>query len=361
MNKGKNGSTGKTVGVIFGVAMAIAVAAGLAIRPVSAAKSAEGGKETKPVVPEQPPISEFTPGFSSGGGGGVIQQPNERIIQVTPRPVEVVEIPSDPIEREKTIKMLSESTGIKGDEDITGVKTGTRTDSSGRTSTIYYTPEGKILTSKQEVFSDYLDRTFTPEVRGVFTSPNTKQVSTLEAIRTGKPVNVTNFLTERPENFPVAKADTAFLRRAQALQPTLTVGNPGASSSAAVPNFSRLAALGVDLSKVDILKVQNPRFLGSIKTGQGPLTAEQKILVDQARLAIDPRNRTFAQQAEAERRQAANAAAAAARNARAKALTPGFDQVTAKAFLKSKGYNFSGTLTPQTFANIEAALAKRGS
>jgi len=360
MNNGKNGSTGKTVGVIFGVAMAIAVAAGLAIRPVSAAKSATGGKEIEPVIPDQPPVGGFTPTPSSGGGGGIVQQPNERIVTVASHPVEVVQIPSDPIEREETIKKLSEQTGVKGDEDITGVKTGTRTDSSGRTSTIYYTPEGKILSTKQEVFNDYLEKTFTPEVRGVFTNPNTKQVSTLEAIRTGKPVNVTNFLTKRPESFPAAKADTAFLRRAQALQPTLTVGNPGASSSASVPNFSRLAALGVDLSKVDILRVQNPGFLGFIKTGQGPLTAEQKILVDQARLAIDPRNRTFAQQAEAERRQAANAAAAAARNARAKELAPSFDEATAKAFLRSKGYNISGKLSPQTFANIEAALARSG-
>jgi hypothetical protein len=296
---------------------------------------------------------------SSGGGSGLIQAPNKRVTVVTPNESSVVILSDDPAVREQTIKNLAEGTGTTGKESITGVKTGTRNDSFGNKSTIYYTPEGKILSSKQEVFDDYLEKTFTPEVSGVFTIPNTKQVSVLEALQTGKPANVTNFLTERPELFPEAKSDTAFLKRAQALKPTLTVGNPGASSSAAVPNFSRLAALGTDLSKVDILGVQNPNFLGEIKSGSGPLTAAQKILIDQQRLKTDPRNQTFAQRAEIEANKAKAAAASANRAAIEAGVTPGFDAVAAKAFLRSKGYNVTGDITPKTFASISAALQGR--
>ena len=361
MHKVKGGTALKDAGVILGVVSAIAVAAAIA-RKAFATSGSENGLKPADTTSGGDGLLLDDPinAFGSGGSGGIVQQPNERLVTVASHPVEVVRLSDDPLVREQTIKSLSEQTGTTGKENITGVKTGTRSDSFGNKDTIYYTPEGKILTNKQEVFDDYLEQTFTSEVRGVFTSPNTKQVSVLQSLQSGKPVNVTNFLTERPAFLPEAKSDTTFLRRAQALKPTLTVGNPGASSSAAVPNFSRLAALGVDLSKVDILRVQNPSFLGSIKSGQGPLTAAQKVLIDQERLRIDPRNQTSSVTAAIRANQARNAAASAARAARASQLTPGFNEAQARAFLKSKGFNVTGTLTPATFASLEVAIKKRG-
>lgn len=354
MNKEGISTAGKTAGVMLGIAATIVAVIAFGQRLGAAAQPA-----VPPTAgPTEPAVSGGTGGDPTpitGGSGGIIQQPNERITVVRSNPIEVKLLSTDPIEREQTIRDLAESTGLSGKEEVTGVKTG----KTGTGETIYFTPEGKILTNKQEVFNDFLDKTFTPEVTGVFTKSDTKQVSTLEAVRTGQPVNVTNFLTERPQFFPEAKSDTAFLKRAQALQPTLTVGNPGGSSSAAVPNFSRLAALGVDLSKVDILKVQNPAFLGGIKSGQGPLTTAQKIAIDQERLRIDPRNMTSSDFRAIEANKASAAAASAARTARAAELKTGFNEVKARAFLKSKGFNVQGDLTPQTFANIEAALRKR--
>jgi hypothetical protein len=135
------------------------------------------------------------------------------------------------------------------------------------------------------------------------------------------------------------------------------VNNPGGSSDAAIPNFSRLRAVGTDLSNVDILKVQNPDFLREIKSGQGPLTPEQKILVNQQRLKIDPRNQTSSDRTEIARNVAAGVAEKQIVTARAADLNKaGYDEVKAKEFLASKGLKINGQLSAQQFAALERQL-----
>jgi hypothetical protein len=217
--------------------------------------------------------------------------------------------------------------------------------------------DGKQFNSRQELLDEFIRLAAPPEELAAISG---QSISTLDALRTGAPIDATAFLTSRPDFFPEAAPDaisTEFQRRARALESTLTVSNPGGSSVAGIPNFSRLAAVGTDLSKVDLYSVQNPDFLGSIKSGQGPLTAEQRRLVDQQRLAIDPRNQTSSDRLEIARNQAINAVQRELREQRAAQITKaGFDEQAAKALLLSKGLRVTGGLTANQFAALEARL-----
>lgn len=178
-------------------------------------------------------------------------------------------------------------------------------------------------------------------------------ISVIEALLAGKPVNTTNFLTERPTVFPIAEIDSDFQRRAQALAPSLTASNPGASSSSRVANFSRLAALGTDLSEVDIFGVQNPDFLGEIKTGQGPLTDSQKQLLDNVRLSIDPRNMTSSDFEEIRRNQERRRQEKAALDAEVAALRrAGLTPDIARQILNEFGFAVRGEVTLELFATL---------
>jgi hypothetical protein len=219
-------------------------------------------------------------------------------------------------------------------------------------SEIYVTEDGKVLHNKQEVLDEFISRSVTPEVVGNLAAGKNKSV--LDSLLDGSPINISNFITAKPENFPSDKNSS---ERIKAVGQTLTVNNPGGSSDAAIPNFSRLRAVGTDLSNVDVLKVQNPDFLREIKSGQGPLTPEQKILVNQQRLKIDPRNQTSSDRTEIARNVAAGVAEKQIVTARAADLNKaGYDEVKAKEFLASKGLKINGQLSAQQFAALERQL-----
>jgi hypothetical protein len=178
-------------------------------------------------------------------------------------------------------------------------------------------------------------------------------LNTIEALLAGKPVNTTNFITERPTFFPEAPIDSEFQSRAQALQRTLTASNPGSSSNAEIANFSRLAAVGTDLSQVDLFGVQNPDFAGFIKTGQGPLTNTQKQALDQIRLSIDPRNMTSSDFEEIRRNQAKRAAEKEALAMEVAALRrAGLTPDIAREILNKFGFAVRGEVTLELFATL---------
>jgi hypothetical protein len=231
--------------------------------------------------------------------------------------------------------------------------------------TVFVTPDGRTLTA-QQVLAEFIGKTEVQEALGSLQAGTGKSV--LQSLFDGSPINVTNFITERPLGFPVAPIDSAFQQRAQAIGPSLRVDNPGASSVAGLPNFSRLAALGVDLSQVDLFGVNksrtnpaaNPGAFGVIKTGSGPLTPSQRAFVDAARLAIDPRNQTSAVKKEISDNIAKAQAANLERQTRtAQLTTAGFNETDAKAFLRAQGFNVTGSLTAASFAAIEQSLRKR--
>jgi hypothetical protein len=220
---------------------------------------------------------------------------------------------------------------------------------------VYVDKEGNQYKSEQELFDAFIRQS---SQQAILDLQQKKNLSTLESIQRGVPINVTNVITSRPEGFPEAKPDAIsreFQERARALQPTLTVFNPGGSSAAGLPNFSRLAAVGTDLSQVDLYNVRNPNYIGHIK-GQ-PLTPDQQVKLDQLRLKIDPRNMTSSDFAEQQAAKLANALSQAQREKRAAELSKaGYTEQQAKNYLASQGIKVTGSLTAQQFAAIEARL-----
>jgi hypothetical protein len=235
-----------------------------------------------------------------------------------------------------------------------------RSTAEGSTQEIVYVDAftGKQYNSEQAILDEFIKQSVTPELLRDISEGTA--LSTLQAIQAGQPINVTNVITKRPEFFPEAKFDAiseAFQSRARALAATLTVTNPGGSSAAGLPNFSRLAALGTDLSQVDLYSVRNPDFLGEIKSGQGPLTAAQKILVDQARLTIDSRNMTSSDRAQIEantKKRQAEIVATAIRSAQL--IKAGYNEANAKAALLKQGINVTGSLSASQYAALEKRL-----
>jgi hypothetical protein len=226
----------------------------------------------------------------------------------------------------------------------------TRNDGNGQTtSTVYVDQFGNTFNSQQELLDAAVK--ISDEVNSEL--QDGRALSLIEALMAGKPVNTTNFITERPVEFPEAKIDSEFQRRAQALGATLTADNPGANSAARIANFSRLAALGTDLSKVDIFGVQNPDFISSIKTGQGPLTQDQKQLLDQVRLSIDPRNMTSKDYEQIRKNQANRAAEKTALEKEVAALkASGLTLTAAKKILNQFGFAVTGPVTYELFATL---------
>jgi hypothetical protein len=224
--------------------------------------------------------------------------------------------------------------------------------------TVWIDKTGMRYNSEQELLDAFIRASATPEILAKVGGVD--DYSVITGIREGKPVNVTNIITSRPEGFPEAKPEAiskAFQTRARALEATLTISNPGGSSSAALPNFSRLAAVGTDLSNIDLYSVRNPNFLGQIKSGGGKLTDAQRILVDQARLAIDPRNITSSEQQEILRNQQIRQAEKAVLDARAKQLrASGYNEANAIASLRAQGVNVTGSLSAEQFASLERRL-----
>jgi hypothetical protein len=235
-----------------------------------------------------------------------------------------------------------------------------RSTAEGSTQEVVYVDAftGKQYNSEQAILDEFIKQSVTPELLRDISEGTA--LSTLQAIQAGQPINVTNVITKRPEFFPEAKFDAiseAFQSRARALAATLTVTNPGGSSAAGLPNFSRLAALGTDLSQVDLYSVRNPDFLGEIKSGQGPLTTAQKILVDQARLTIDSRNMTSSDRAQIEantKKRQAEIVATALRSAQL--IKAGYNEANAKAALLKQGINVTGSLSASQYAALEKRL-----
>jgi hypothetical protein len=226
-------------------------------------------------------------------------------------------------------------------------------------SVVYVDKDGTQYNSEQEVLDAFIAKSAPPEVLAKVGGKD--DYSVIEGIKSGKPVNVTNFITSRPEGFPEAKADAVskdFQTRARALEATLSVSNPGASSSAAIPNFSRLAAVGVDLTQVDLYNVKNPAYLGTIKQG-ATLTAEQKNLINQSRLAIDARNMTIQEKAQIEENLKARTLTKQQVATRTKELeTSGYNEAKAKATLLAHGIQVTGSLSAAQFAALEKRLGE---
>jgi hypothetical protein len=343
-------------------------------------KEARKESRTQPADPEvvtgpskRVEVDTPEPPVADGGGGIIFADENDTdVFSSDPGSTEVTtfETPPDTVDTISDdvptainqIKDLANQIGLtqsKEQQDIVNVETFkvvTQTPDGPVEKKVFITADGRQLNSEQEVLDEFIKVSISPEVVGELNAGTNK--STLDALFAGSPINVTNFITEAPKNFPKAKVDSDFQRRAQALQPTLTVDNPGASSSSRIPNFSRLAATGVDLSKVDPFGVANPDFLSDIKDGQGPLTEAQRIAVDQQRLKTDPRNMTSSERQEIQDNRDRRAAENQVVTVRATALKEaGFDEAKAKEFLRSKGFAVRGTLTPETFANLERQLA----
>lgn len=364
MDKGNTGGSAKA-GVIVAIGLAIASALGYyGYRNRDKLKSSLTPTPTKEQEQKLNQTSQ-TSDPDLAGGSIVFGQPDSGV-KDTPVITSGVVPAQGPVDTTglsvtdiiSLINQLAEQQGAQINETpLVDVKPQTVTVSTGdgvTTQTIYVAPDGKQYKSEQEVFDAYIKTAFNDKARAELQSGQGK--STLEALfaREFDRIDPTNFITKLPPNFPKAQANTAFLKRAQAIQPSLTVSNPGNSSNSRVPNFSRLTAVGADLSKVDLFGVQNPAFLGSIKSGQGKLTEAQRILVDQERLRIDPRNQTSTTRAEIERNKARAAAESKLRLARATELkVAGYDEARAKAFLASKGMVIHGSLSPETFAALE--------
>lgn len=222
-------------------------------------------------------------------------------------------------------------------------------------SVVYVDKDGERYASEQDLFNAFIRKS---SQAGIDALQRGTAISTLDAIKQGLPINVTNVMTSLPKEFPRAKEDAIsaeFQKRARALQATLTVENPGASSASGIANFSRLAALGADLSNVDLYNVRNPNFIGKIK-GK-PLTREQQIMLDQLRLKIDPRNETSSDIAERRARQELNALQQAQLKKRAQELVQqGYSESKGKNYLATQGIKVTGTLSPAQFAALEARL-----
>lgn len=154
--------------------------------------------------------------------------------------------------------------------------------------------------------------------------------------------------------------------RVEAISKTLATTNPGQSSAPQVTNFSRLKALNADLSKVDLLGVQNQSYLPSIKTGQGPLTEDQKVLA--ATQVVNANNKTTkgtqtVQEYLLQRDQVAKAQSISASNAARLAsiktsLSKTFTSDGALNNLKQLGYYHSSPITLDEYAAIISRLGK---
>lgn len=335
-----------------GAAAAILTVAAVIVRMAIKETNADS-QRVQPAEPEGLTIRGPNPPSATGGGG------------VTQGPATTTQIPGgiifseDPQVAIQQIRDLAEQANSQLTEaqlaltEVRPQTITTNTDGIARVSEVFVAPDGTQYASKQEVLDAFIKASLTPEV--LKSIEKNTGVSVLEALRTGQPINPSAFITKRPDAFPEAKSDTAFLRRAQALQPTLTADNPGGSSNASVPNFSRLAAVGVDLSKVDIFGVQNKSFLREIKTGQGPLTEEQKILVNAERKRIDPRNQTVQERAAISSAIDARKREAEKEQAQARALVAsGFSEAAAKAELLKSGIAVRGGLTALQAVKIGA-------
>jgi hypothetical protein len=221
--------------------------------------------------------------------------------------------------------------------------------------TVYVDKDGTQYNSEQELFDAFIRQSSS---QALIDLQNKKNLSTLEAIQLGVPINVTNVITTRPQGFPEAKPDAIspeFQKRARALEPTLTVTNPGGSSASGLPNFSRLAAVGTDLSMVDLYNVRNPDFIGNIK-GKA-LTQEQQVKLDQLRLKIDPRNMTSADFELQRAKALANSLTKAQIDKRAAELSKsGYTPDKGVNYLATQGIKVTGGLSPSQFAAIEARL-----
>jgi hypothetical protein len=354
----KNSSAIKLAATFVATSAALIAAASFVVKKRADASNQRGvdeDAEPRLLIDDAIPVSgPSSPPIAAGGGGIVFGQPSPTVVL----PNSGIVISKDPVVAIEQIRVLAETAGGTqgGSPNVAGVKeqTVTTTDASGtRVQKVFVTADGRNLT-EQQVLDEFIKTSFDPVVRQDLEEGRNKSV--LQSLFDGSPINVTNFVTERPVGFPEAKADTAFLRRAQALKPTLTVGNPGGSSAAAVPNFSRLAAVGTDLSKVDLFGVQNPNFLGSIKTGQ-PLTERDRQLIAEQRAKTDPRNMTRAELDSVRKNAQSRIVEKGQIDARANSLSAaGFNEASAKAFLKSKGFNVTGSLTAAQFAALERKL-----
>lgn len=371
----------KYVGILAGSATAILVAFGLIAKRAIAetSETSQGGEALPPTSITTLPTAPVIP----AAGGGIVFGPDGKVsgpvsvvtvpgklnpdgtvspIQLVPgSPVSPVIISDDPIIREEQINTIAETTNIPNEViDIVGVTPQTITTNTGdgvMVEEVFVTDDGRVLTP-QQVLTEFINTAEVQEGLGSLQAGTGKSV--LQSLFDGSPINITNFLTERPLGFPKAPIDSEFQRRAQALGPGLTVSNPGASSAAGIPNFSRLAALGVDLSEVDLFGVQNPEFLRDIKSGTGPLSPAEKALVQEQVTRNDPRNFTFADKKEISDNIAARKSEKLREAERSSQLTAaGFNEADAKAFLKSKGFNVQGSLTAGQFVAIERSLAER--
>jgi hypothetical protein len=327
----------------IGAASAI-LAAGAVIIKMAMKETNAGSQGVQPAEPEG--LTTRGPDAPlATGGGGTIHGP-ATTTQI-PGGVIFSEDPQVAIQQIKDLAEQANSQLTEAQLALTEVRPQTittNTDGTARTREIFVAPDGKQYQSKQAVLDAFIKESLTPDV--LKSIEKNTGVSVLEALRTGQPINPSAFITKRPDAFPEAKSDTAFLRRAQALQPTLTADNPGGSSNASVPNLSRLAAVGTDLSKVDIFNVQNKSFLGEIKSGQGPLTEAQKILVNAERKRIDPRNQTVQENAQISANIEAQRREAEKELAQARALeASGFTEAAAKAKLLKSGIAVRGGLT----------------
>jgi len=311
----------KIAGVILGITSAIAVGIGYFLSQTKGAKDQITDAQQSPVKEssgqEQTAFDETT---FSGSSGGTQFAPNVETFHPGLQPAPAVVVTTEVAKQQQ--QQIYEDTGVQ-----------------------------KIVLPKTEA--------------EFFTTPNPKDTFTelpkinVQGFQVAQPNSTTAFLTEK--DLPNKKVPvTEFDKRAVALAPTLSVSNPGQSSAANVTNFSRLAALGQDLSKVDILNVQNPEFLGEIKSGQGPLTEAQKRLV--AAQVVAANNKTtggkqtvdqyLAERAQISQNQTASSVKAAEIDAMARSLSKSFTEKGAKANLKALGYNHTGSLTVQQYAAI---------
>jgi hypothetical protein len=221
-----------------------------------------------------------------------------------------------------------------------------------KTTTEYVDEKGNTYKSEQDLFNAFIQQS---SAQGLKDLESGKNLSVIDSINQGIPINVTNVLTKLPESFPKAKPDAIsveFQRRAQAIGKTLTAENPGGSSAAGVANFSRLAALGADLSQVDLYNVRNPDFVGKVSaTG---LTPKQQEIIDRLRAG---KGYTSQELAEVKANEARRAQEIAQTTARAKELTnAGYTEEKGVAYLASQGIKVNGSLTAQQFAGLEAKL-----
>jgi hypothetical protein len=361
----KPNETRNNVAIFAGVVASI-IGAAIAIRREVYADTGSPEQKTSNVNgPDDTQKTNYVPSPPAGGGGPVSggQQAGtvtrNEVTTFESQPETPYDLSPDVSVAIQQIKDLSNQTGLSNEQlKLVNYKEQTVNVSTPGGTVIhkqYVLPDGRVLNSEQEVLDEFIKSSFTKEVKQELAKGDGK--STIEALFAGSPINATAFITSRPESFPEAKSDTKFLQRAQAVEPSLTVDNPGGSSNARVPNFSRLAAVSTDLTKVDLYGVQNPDFLGEIKSGQGPLTASQRILVDQQRLAIDPRNMTSSDRAEITANQQAATAEKAVINARAESLKAGgYNEPLAKAYLYEHGINVNGQLSAKQFAVLEATI-----